>query len=403
MTRRIVLFLAVVISLVAPAQEKPTRVLFIGNSYTYFNNMPEVFATLARAARLPVEIHMLAHGGWRLKDHWDKGEARQALHETRWDYVVLQEQSTLGMPLFLDGEPRAGGDPMFRPYAEKFAGEIHGARAIPILFVTWARQASPQEQPILNYFYFTAAKHTSSVVAPVGLAWERVRREQPHVQLFSPDGSHPSPEGSYLAACTLFATIFHRNPEDLPARAQGTGVDPRTGKVEDKIVTLVDLPADIARYLQSAAWSTWRELDKKGGYLELPPVTLPGVPELPTGIPVSAENLSGRWSGTLRFFPEAGPVPMMLKIAHDGANWSGHLEMKFNPKQFPTESFDLGDLQVGERQLSFSDPASAAINKEKIEFRAVLVRRGQLRGVAQSTLPGRDAPVTVLGTFQLRQ
>jgi hypothetical protein len=403
MSRRFVLFLAVAICIVAPAQDKPTRVLFIGNSYTFFNNMPEMFATLARASHYPVEIRMLAHGGWSLKDHWENAEALQALHETHWDYVVLQEQSNLGVPLYLNGEPRVAADSVFRPYAEKFAAEIHHASAVPIISLTWARQASPQDQMALNYFSFAAAKLTGSVVAPIGLAWERVRREQPHVQLFSPDGSHPSREGSYLVACTLFATIFHRSPEGLPARVRGGLIDPSTGRIEDKTVTLLDLAPDIAHYLQSAAWSTWRELSKKGGYLDFPPFTPPSIPPLPTGIPISAENLAGTWTGTIDFFPETGPVPMVLQLRPDGTTWAGHLEMTFNPKEFPSESFDLPDLQVGERQLTFSDPACAAINKGKIEFRAVLARRGQLRGIAQSTLPGRDAPIVILGTFQLRR
>ncbi|MGD0309351.1 MAG: hypothetical protein ABSC02_08680 [Acidobacteriota bacterium] len=66
------------------SQEKtrPLRVLFIGNSYTYFNNLPEIFTRLAQAGnQRAVEARMVAPGGWRLKDHWEKGEALKVLHE----------------------------------------------------------------------------------------------------------------------------------------------------------------------------------------------------------------------------------------------------------------------------------------------------------------------------------
>ena len=82
-----------------PAQPSgATRILFIGNSYTYFNNLPEIFAKLAQAGhRGKIETRMVAPGGWRLKDHWEKGTARKSLNHERWDFVVLQDQSTLGM------------------------------------------------------------------------------------------------------------------------------------------------------------------------------------------------------------------------------------------------------------------------------------------------------------------
>jgi hypothetical protein len=77
-----------------PRQSKPTRILFIGNTYTYFNNLPEVFAKLAEAGhRGKVETTMVAPGGWRPKDHWQKGTAYGLPAGEKWDFAVLQEQS----------------------------------------------------------------------------------------------------------------------------------------------------------------------------------------------------------------------------------------------------------------------------------------------------------------------
>lgn len=239
-------------ALAAPA----TRVLFIGNSYTYFNNLPEMVRALAEAAGAgPVDVRMVAPGGWRLADHWEKGEAHAALRGGKWDFVVLQEQSQLGDPKTVDGKPRVGSDKVFAPAAAKWAEEIARAGARPVFYLTWAKKVAPEDQALLNEAYSRAARAGAGVLAPVGIAWDQVRQQAPAIELFVEDGSHPSAAGSYLAACTLVAAIFGRNPQGLPTRVTGTPVNLETALPErGKSAVLVDLPADQARTLQAAAW-----------------------------------------------------------------------------------------------------------------------------------------------------
>jgi hypothetical protein len=244
--------------LAPPSSAAPaTRVLFIGNSYTYFNNLPALVKTLAEAAGTgPVEVRMVAPGGWRLIDHWEKGEAREALRSGKWDFVVLQEQSQLGDPLTVDGKPRVGSPAkVFAPAAARWAAEIARAGARPVFYLTWAKQASPEDQALLNQAYSNAATEGGAVLAPVGIAWTLVREASPSIELFVKDGSHPSPAGSYLAACTLVAAIFRRNPEGLTGRVSGAPVNLETEKPEDgRTAVLADLPAAVAGQLQAAAW-----------------------------------------------------------------------------------------------------------------------------------------------------
>ena len=82
----------------APTPPEPLRVLFVGNSYTYFHNAPEVFAALARAVQPGREVRtdMVAVGGETLLGLWERSPARQVLRDSKWDYVVLQDQSRLG-------------------------------------------------------------------------------------------------------------------------------------------------------------------------------------------------------------------------------------------------------------------------------------------------------------------
>lgn len=238
-----------------------TRVLFIGNSYTYFSNLPGMFARLASARGRAVDAAMTAPGGWRLKDHWEKGEAPKLLAGSHWDYVVLQEQSTLGVNLVVDGKARVSSDEVFRPAALQWASAIKQAGAVPVFYLTWARQATPEDQDILTRAYESAAQASGARVAPVGLAWRLVRQQHPELPLFAEDGSHPSPLGTYLAACTFYAALFDDDPTGLPGKVEGEAVDLATQKVQTgKVSLLVSLPPDEARTLQKAAWQAWLEV-----------------------------------------------------------------------------------------------------------------------------------------------
>src|SRR4051812_48760329 len=87
----------------AAGQRKPIRVLFLGNSATYFNNLPQVFKDLAESAKpsVHVDVKLVADGGLKLKDHW-LGAGKKAIESAHWDYVVLQEQSSLGQSFYVN-------------------------------------------------------------------------------------------------------------------------------------------------------------------------------------------------------------------------------------------------------------------------------------------------------------
>ena len=382
-----------------------TRVLFLGNSYTYFNDVPAILSGLAKAGhQCTVETRMVAPGGKTLKNHWESSTSREALNSQTWDFVVLQDQSTLGINFYFEGQTRVGGDEKFRPYAELWANEIRKHHATPVFYLTWARRATPDDQAALNYAYIGAARTTRSLVAPVGLAWARVRQTDPSIDLYYRDGAHPSPAGSYLAACAIYTAIFRKSPVDLPSRISGAPVNLETEELEpDKTAVLVDLPPPVATTLQTAAWNAWRELKQHGGYLNVSPVPLPSV-KLPPGERLGPSGLEGTWRGQILFYPGAGPTEMVLKFHRDGETWKGHLEIKYSVKDFAAESIDLTDLRVGDRDFSFSDPSSTGVRNLKITFRGVKSST-ELRGAAQATLEGKvdgnDYKVNILGDWVL--
>jgi hypothetical protein len=194
------------------AQDRPLSVLFIGNSYTYYNDLPTMLANLA--ASLPgrrIAPEIIATGGMTLQWHFAAGKATAEIANGRWDYVVLQEQSALGGGSE-DGRSRLAPPTIFHESVRKFVPRIRAAGAMPLLLMTWARRGRPEEQLVLTNAYRTIADELNVKVAPVGLAWEAARRQWPDEALHVADGSHPNPAGSYLTACVLYISLTGGDP-----------------------------------------------------------------------------------------------------------------------------------------------------------------------------------------------
>ncbi|MGH8712632.1 MAG: DUF4886 domain-containing protein [Casimicrobiaceae bacterium] len=181
-----------------------SRILFIGNSYTSRNDLPRLLAGLAAAAEHPrrLDTDAIVAGGASLKRHWNAGIAQKALAASPWDYVVLQEQSTLPLK----------NPARYHDNVRLFAPEIarHGAKAV--LYLTWARQQAPQTQDTINAAVEAIGAAIGALVVPVGRAWLAARENAGDLQLYVDDGSHPSPAGSYLAACVFHASLFGAAP-----------------------------------------------------------------------------------------------------------------------------------------------------------------------------------------------
>ena len=209
--------------------------LFVGNSLTFFHDLPLVFAGLAQAGGHAVEVDMAAKGGQTLADHAISSSTLEKLSGQRWDFVVLQEQSRI--PAIL-----AQRDEEMVP-AVRLLDDRSGARTV--LFMTWAsrdglRGAGFEDyaamQTAIETGYLAVAGEVGAMVAPAGVAWQRDLEEHPELELWQRDGSHPSPEGTYLAACVFYATLLGESPE-------GAGY-------------LAGLPEETARFLQAVAAET---------------------------------------------------------------------------------------------------------------------------------------------------
>ena len=194
-----------------------TRVLFVGNSYVFFNDLPKIFADIAGYKGYEVETSTATGPGWTLAKHASSLETLSKINSKRWDYVIIQEQSTL--PVMKD----QCGDRML-PAASKLVSAINKKGATPILFMTWGRRDGLKEngfkdfssmQNELSVCYLRVAKTLKVAVAPIGDTWLNAKNGAPLLDFWNPDNSHPNLTGSYLAACVLYAVIFQDSPEGI--------------------------------------------------------------------------------------------------------------------------------------------------------------------------------------------
>lgn len=181
----------------ASSQPAPLRVLFIGNSYTYYNDLPAMLTNMAAASPQPILADAVTEPGATLQLLWDEGKALKKIRSQPWDFVILQEQSL-----------RPTTDPeLMRRYARKFDAAIREKGARTVFYLTWARLNKPEMQDVLDRAYSELAKELGALLAPVGPAWKRALEKTPKLPLHLEDGSHPTPTGSYLAACVLYLTL----------------------------------------------------------------------------------------------------------------------------------------------------------------------------------------------------
>lgn len=220
--RAAMLLLTIALSQAVWAQ--PTKVLFIGNSYTSANNLPDMFRNLSLSLGHPVVVDANAPGGQRLMNHASNPTTESKINAEIWDFVVLQAQSQ--EPAF---PPSQVEDEVY-PYAQILNDMIEANHACSetVFYMTWGRKLGDQQNcagwpPVCTFDgmqerlmagYMTMAAQNDATVSPVGLAWKSAMDNDPteSINLYSGDNSHPSVAGTYLTACVMFATLFQQSP-----------------------------------------------------------------------------------------------------------------------------------------------------------------------------------------------
>lgn len=211
MSRAALRFVAILLACaasLAAAQEKPaakpTRILFVGNSLTFWTELPKRVAGVARATGRPAEVEMVAFPSFSLEDHWNDGKALAAIRRGGWDFVVLQQ----GTSAHEDGRAQ------LIEYARKFAEPIRAAGAKPAIYMVWPLSDRPKDFPAAIQSHRLAAQAIDATLLPAGEAWFRVLGKEPRTRLYA-DGIHPSSLGSDLAALAIYFALFPAGPQEF--------------------------------------------------------------------------------------------------------------------------------------------------------------------------------------------
>lgn len=245
MRKRLLLYIALFLSIGLGAQE-PKRVLFIGNSYTEVNNLPQMVQQIASSVGDRMEYEQNTPGGCTFQQHL-QNQSASLIRQGGWDVVVLQEQSQL--PSF---PPEQVANECF-PYAAQLVQEVYAANpdGEAMFYMTWGRRDGDQRNgriyaPLATYEgmdsllyerYLYMARENDASVCPVGRVWRSLRATHPDIELYASDGSHPSTAGTYAAATAFYTMIFRHSPENITYLPAGT--DEAVGEIIRAVVRTV--------------------------------------------------------------------------------------------------------------------------------------------------------------------
>lgn len=220
------------------------RALFIGNSYMGVNNLPQMVSDLSTSLNDVLYFDSNTPGGQTFQSHAANPVNYQKMAAQPWDYIILQGQSQ--EPSF----PFNQVNTATLPYAVQLADSAKTIQPCSQVnyFMTWGRQNGDPQWDSINTFdkmnqrlrdaYLRIADSASASVSPVGVAWKYIRDNYPNINLYQQDGSHPSLEGSYLAACVFYTSLFH---QASTGSTYNPGIDQNTATILQQVGSAIVL------------------------------------------------------------------------------------------------------------------------------------------------------------------
>lgn len=194
------------------------KVLFLGNSYTAVNDLPQMVHDVALSAGDTLIFDSYAPGGYRLIDHAVDATTQSKIAAGGWDYIVMQAQSQ--EPITNQSNFNSGGSGL------NYQATQYNPCSVTMLYMTWGRKNGDASNcgqfPVMCTYegmdstlrkqYLSLTNTLKAEVSPVSVVWNYLRQNTPAIELYQVDESHPSVAGTYAAACSFYASIFKKDP-----------------------------------------------------------------------------------------------------------------------------------------------------------------------------------------------
>lgn len=211
MTKSILCSALLALSCNAIAGQDDFRILFIGNSHSSGNDLPDLVARLIQHGNSEAEVSVDAAPRWAfLAERLDDNVTQKKLESRPWTHVILQAQKYSSSGRY--NYPTAA--------AEEWIRRVRARGAAPILFPEWARAGNTEEGARVWGLHMGIASHEPACVAPVSFAWQIVHDSHPDLKLHASDGNHSNRNGALLTAYVLYQTITGKPASELPDIAE---------------------------------------------------------------------------------------------------------------------------------------------------------------------------------------
>ncbi len=204
-----------------PAVGDRPRILFVGDSHTFYNDLSGTFFRIANSFGHKSDVYELSKGYYSLKRYANPEDELGALFDKtvtgkKWDFVILQENASTALSVSPDEE-------MF-PYARTLDEKVKSAGGQTAFLMTWApkngakdgfkKQSREELQSVMAENYIAISDELDDLVIPAGIGFMRCTESYPDIELWDADGKHPSSAGTYLTACTIYALVYQQSPEN---------------------------------------------------------------------------------------------------------------------------------------------------------------------------------------------
>lgn len=224
----------------SPTEPEPPpgayRVLFVGNSLTYTNDLPAMVEAIAFANGDTFFTKTLAYPDWGLQDHWEDGSAPEEITSEEWDVVVMQQGPSSLAASRVD----------LLLWSGKFGDLVQIHATCTAMYMVWPAENYLGSMDAVHANYAEAADSIGGLFLPGGDAWVNAWAKDPTFALYGPDNFHPSPLGTYLAALAVYSGLTGRSPVGNTATVPG-----------------VDLNPDALQEIQLSAWEAAYGLERR--------------------------------------------------------------------------------------------------------------------------------------------